>query len=105
MNLDLAGEFLVMAATLTHIKSRMLLPVDQGAAGEEEEGPDPRAELIRMLLEYQRYKDAAEELNERNVLGRDVFARGGEVELEGGDDLGFLNVSVFELMDALKGIL
>jgi segregation and condensation protein A len=105
MNLDLAGEFLVMAATLTHIKSRMLLPMDELAEGEEDEGPDPREELIRKLLEYQMYKEAAGELNERHILGRDVFTRGGAVALEGGDEPGLMNVSVFDLMDALKGII
>lgn len=105
MNLDLAGEFLVMAATLTHVKSRLLLPMEEEAHGDEEEGPDPREELIRKLLEYQRYKEAASELNERLLLGRDVFTRGGEVELAGGAEVGFMNVSVFDLMDALKGII
>ena len=61
LNLDVAGEFLVMAATLIHIKSRMLLPADDDEP-DEEEGPDPRAELVRRLLEYQRYKDAAHRL-------------------------------------------
>ncbi len=106
MNLDLAGEFLVMAATLVHIKSRMLLPIDTEAEGEEDEGIDPREELIRRLLEYQRYKDAASELIERPMLGRDVFARGGDIPVDGLEEgVGFLNVSVFELMEAFRGIL
>jgi len=73
LNLDIAGEFLVMAATLLQIKSRMLLPVSQDE--EEAEVEDPRAELVRRLLEYQRYRDASFELSSRNLLGRDVFAR------------------------------
>ncbi len=106
MNLDFAGEFLVMAATLVHIKSRMLLPVDEEAKPEEEEGGDPREELVRRLLEYQRYKEAARELSERNLLGRDVFARGADVELgELEEGVGFVNVSVFDLMEAIKGVL
>ncbi len=104
MNLNLAGEFLVMAATLTHIKSRLLLPIDAEESGEEE-GPDPREELIRMLLEYQRYKDAAVELGDRLVLGRDVFRRGHAMEVASDDEPGLMNVSVFDLMDALKSIL
>jgi len=105
MNLDFAGEFLVMAATLVHIKSRMLLPVDEEAAGEEEVA-DPRAELVRLLLEYQRYKDAAAELSERKILGRDVFTRGGPAGTEGLDEgVGFVGVSVFDLMEAFREIL
>jgi len=106
MNLDVAGEFLVVAATLVHIKSKMLLPVDAEAEEEGEDGLDPRAELVRRLLEYQRYKDAAIELNERMMLGRDVFFKGTPVpfgELE--EEAGLVNVSVFDLMEALKGIL
>jgi len=106
MNLEFAGEFLLVASTLVHIKSRMLLPVDDEAAGEEDDGADPRAELVRRLLEYQRYRDAAVDLGERLVLGRDVFKRGGGAVLDGlGEEGGFINVSVFELMEALKGVL
>ncbi|HWP65272.1 MAG TPA: segregation/condensation protein A [Candidatus Limnocylindria bacterium] len=76
LNLDGAGEYLVMAATLMLIKSKMLLPPEPGADGEVEE--DPRAELVQQLLEYQRYREAAERLMERPVLERDVFRGGGE---------------------------
>ncbi|MFQ5442421.1 MAG: segregation and condensation protein A [Thermodesulfobacteriota bacterium] len=104
MNLDFAGEFLVMAATLVHIKSRMLLPID--APDEDvEEGEDPRAELIKRLLEYQRYKDASEELSQRNILGRDVFIRGHDPSGAAVEEAGLINVSIFELMEALKEIL
>jgi len=79
MQLDLAAEYLVMAATLAHIKSRMLLPV--APAGQDDEADpgeelDPREALIRRLLEYQKYKQAAEDLAARGVAGRDVFGRG-----------------------------
>jgi len=105
MNLDFAGEFLVVAATLVHIKSKMLLPVDEEAV-EEEEGADPRAELVARLLEYQRYKLAAAELNDRLVLGRDVFFKGSPIPLEGlEEETAMINVSVFELMEALRGVL
>ena len=106
MNLEFAGEFLVMAATLVHIKSKMLLPVDEEAVPEEEDGIDPREELIRRLLEYQRYREAAKELIDRNMLGRDVFARGSDIPLEELEEgVGFVNVSVFDLMEALKSII
>src|SRR5688572_30585487 len=64
LEIDLAAEFLVLAAELTHIKSKMLLPAKEGIAVEEEEGQedDPRAELVRRLLEYQKYRDAADQL-------------------------------------------
>ena len=79
LNLDVAGEYLLMAATLAWIKSRMLLP--PSGIEEDEEGVDPRAELVARLLEYQRFKEAAGELGERPLLGRDVFeARTPEVE-------------------------
>ena len=106
MNLEFAGEFLVMAATLVHIKSKMLLPVDEEAVPEEDEGIDPREELIKRLLEYQRYREAAKELSDRTMLGRDVFARGGDIPLEELEEgIGFVNVSVFDLMEAIKGII
>lgn len=74
LNLDVAGEFLLMAATLIHIKSSMLLPVNEELLGEEEEF-DPRAELVRRLLEYQRYKDAALSLDQLPCLNRDSYLR------------------------------
>ncbi len=77
LNLDVAGEFLVMAATLVHIKSRMLLPAGDDTTEDDEDGEDPREELIRRLLEYQRFKDAAEQLGQREILARDVFIRSG----------------------------
>jgi len=72
LNIDFASEFLEMAAELAHIKSKMLLPSDEGVSEEEE--ADPRADLVRRLLEYQRYKEAANALNSGKVLYRDVFA-------------------------------
>src|SRR5262245_54885743 len=72
LNLDIASEYLVMAATLTLLKSRLLLPAPETEEGEE---ADPRADLIRQLLEYQRYREAAASLGERPLLRRDVFTR------------------------------
>jgi len=106
LNLDVAGEFLLMAATLLHIKSRMLLPqvVDDG--GEEEVEEDPRAELVRRLLEYQKYKDAAEQLDARPQLHRDLFARSTpapEVVEEGEGE--FAAVGLYDLVQALQRLL
>ena len=103
LNLDIAGEFLVMAATLIHIKSRMLLPAGADEP-DEDEGIDPRDELVRRLLEYQRYKDAASVLEQREILTRDVFIRGGASEEEAGPR-GFRETSIFELLGALKRVI
>src|SRR2546427_1940388 len=70
LNLVVAGEFLVMAATLIHIKSRMLLPVEAEGDEEDEAGEDPRAELVRRLLEYKQFKEAAGELVQRGQQWR-----------------------------------
>jgi segregation and condensation protein A len=107
LSIEIASEYLVMAATLVHIKSKMLLPVpppgqDDGMPQEEEE--DPRAELVRRLLEYQKYKAAAAELAERGTLGRDVFARGVE-EASAPGPAAFARVEVFSLLDAFEKIL
>src|SRR5271155_645693 len=76
LNLEVAGEFLVMAATLMYIKSRMLLPVDQQVAdSEEEEGEDPRWELIRQLVEYKKFKDAALQLGRREDEQSNLYPR------------------------------
>jgi len=104
LSLDVAGEFLVMASTLIHIKSRMLLPAGDDGGDDEDEGFDPRDELVRRLLEYQRYKEAAQDLDQREVLSRDVFARSASPTEEAGPR-GFREVSVFELLAALKRII
>ncbi len=105
LNIDVASEYLVMAATLTHIKSKMLLPVvptDQEDEAEAE--TDPRAELVRRLLEYQKYKHAAEQLSGNPVLGRDVFLRGVPApSVEGVAQL--TGLSLFKLLDAFQGVL
>lgn len=104
LNLDMAGEFLVMAATLIHIKSRMLLPERDAETDEEEEGGDPREELMRRLLEYQRFKEAAGELGQRDVLTRDVFVR-ATAPTEKPEPTAFRELSVFELLTALRRVL
>jgi segregation and condensation protein A len=110
LNIDLAGEYLLMGATLAHIKSRMLLPPDQTAQEEAgESGPDPREELVRRLLEYQKYRDAAEKLALHPQLGRDVFVRRAKEELPlAPDEIAYLRspeLSVYRLIEALARVL
>ena len=105
LNLNVAGDFLVMAATLLQIKSKMLLPTDE-AALDEEDGPDPRDELVRRLLEYKTYKEAATRLDEQEKVWREIFNReqAPAVPVETDETL-LENVSLFDLVDALQGIL
>lgn len=100
LDLTIAGEFLVMAATLMYIKSRMLLPAP--IEEEEEEGEDPRAELIQRLVEYKRFKEAAVRLSQQALLGVDVFIRPAqEIEAEEGE----IEADLFHLIDALRELL
>jgi len=103
LDLDVAGEYLVMAATLLHLKSRMLLPGDEAA--DEEEGEDPRAELARQLLEYQRFKEAADLLNRRDWLAREVFARAPQEDEAESETEPLYDVSLGDLLDALQDVL
>lgn len=109
LDIDLASEFLVMAATLLQIKSRMVLPMPP--AGEDEEalegGPDPREELVRRLLEYCMYKDAAQQLTDFTTLGWDVFTRGyrEKVETAAEEEIPFSEVDAFALVSALSAVL
>ena len=102
MNIDFAGDFLVMAATLTQIKSKMLLPVHEDEDSEE----DPRSEIAKPLLEYLQAKSAAEHLSRRSILGEDTFVRTIDKEnySKAGEDE-IINVGLFELIDAFKKIL
>jgi segregation and condensation protein A len=104
LNLDVAGEYLLMAATLLHIKSKMLLPASSGEEGEEIE-TDPRAELVRRLLEYQQYKEAALDLEDRPLLDRNVFTRPVSQETEETEEEERVDVSLFELLEAFRKIL
>jgi segregation and condensation protein A len=105
LNLDIAGEFLVMASTLTYIKSRMLLPPEERPTDEEEEEIDPRADLVRRLLEYQRYKYVAEDLKDQPILDRDVFGRQPVAQTTEECDSPFTEVSVFVLIEAVERIM
>jgi segregation and condensation protein A len=105
LNLDNAGEYLVMAATLTFIKSRMLLPSTPGDDDELED--DPRSELVQQLLEYQRYREAAGHLASRPLLTRDVFAAPGEQPERGAGDEGprVRDATLGDLLEALRTVL
>lgn len=105
LNLSVAGEFLVMASTLLQIKSKMLLPVDE-ATDDEEDGPDPREELVRRLLEYKTYKDAARQLDSQERMWREIYTRAPAPREEpAADEETLEDVSLFDLVDALQGIL
>src|SRR5262245_10995752 len=102
LDLDVASDYLLMAATLAHIKSRLLLPPDPDLLAEEAE--DPRAELARRLAEYARYKDAAAELARRPLLGRDVFTGAADTS-DLPEKEGVLVVSLFGLLEAMQRVL
>ncbi len=106
LNLEVAGDFLVMAATLLQIKSRQLLPLDDQEEPEAEE-LDPRGELVRRLLEYQQYKEAGMVIGARALLGREVFVRtAAEPLISAAQNVeGPLEVSLFELVDAFRVLL
>ena len=106
LNLEMVGEYLVMAAELAKIKSKTLLPTPEteedalAAAGE-----DPRAELMRRLLEYQRYKEAAFELRQREYDQQQLFTRTGEVELSNPEEELLIEANVFDLLTAFQKVL
>lgn len=107
LNLDVAGEFLLMAATLLHIKSKMLLPATEEEEGEKEE-EDPRAELVRRLLEYQRFKEAAQQLVKGPLLDREVFVRsffGDSLAEKEREEKVSGEVTLFDLLEAMKKVL
>lgn len=108
MNLDIASEYLVMAATLAHIKSKMLLPAPPPGQEDDiaEDEEDPRESLIRRLLEYQKYKLAGEQLQSRGVAGRDIFMRGMPVDEAVQTGLPPLaQVPLFSLVEAFQNVL
>jgi len=102
LDLELAGEFLVMAATLIRIKSQMLLP--RPSLEEEAEEIDPREELVRRLLEYRKFKEAAERLKEREEERRRMFER-GQPAAPPEDGVPMVDVSLFHLLDGLRAVL
>ena len=108
LDLEIAGDYLVMAATLAWLKSRELLPAQpkagEEAGADEEEGEDPREALIRRLVEYERFKNAATELDALPMSGRDVFARGADIEMPAMDP-GLAPVTLFRLAEAYYRVL
>ena len=106
-DLEIAGEFLVMASTLMYIKSRELLPADQQVLVEgEEEGEDPRWELIRQLVEYKKFKDAAAHLQVLEAQQENIFPRvPGKLAFESAAPLPKPDVSIFDLLNAVNGVL
>ncbi|MDX9788648.1 MAG: segregation/condensation protein A [Desulfobacterales bacterium] len=104
LNIDLAGDFIVMAATLTQLKSKMLLPLHDADIDESE---DPRMEIARPLLEYLQMKSVAESLGERNLLGEHIFTRPfcGDAALPIDNEQEIIQVGLFELIDAFQKII
>jgi len=101
LDINVAGDFLVMASTLMHIKSKILLPKQEYDLVEIE---DPREEIVRSLTEYMQLKDAANELASRDILYRDVFKRGIEIK-RGEEDIATTKVTLYDLMDAFKKVI
>ncbi len=103
LNLEIAGDFIVMAATLMVIKSRLLLPDEERGPVEEDDEDDPRWDLVRQLVEYKKFKDAAGFLGQLEEIQENVFSREGEhVELGMRPDVGMSDVSIFDLISALN---
>lgn len=103
LNIDFASEFLVMAAELAHIKSKMLLPQ---TSNEEAEEPDPRQDLVRRLIEYERFKEAALKFDKRHILQRDVFAPNASAFSDvPREETIMLEGNAFQLLDAFNKIL
>jgi segregation and condensation protein A len=106
LDLELAGEYLVVAATLVYIKSRVLLPHDQRPPEEEAEEDDPRWELVRQLVEYKKYKDAAFELSQCLAREENVHRRGAALKPETAEGaLAFDKVGLFDLLAVFQKIL
>lgn len=100
LNVNVAGEYLLMAAELVQIKSKMLLPAE-GVGDDEEQGPDPREDLQRRLLEYQRYKEAAEKLANCSILYRDEFLQLDPERISGRTEV-VAEENVFRLLEAFQ---
>src|SRR5262249_19007805 len=102
MNVDVASEFLVIAAQLIYIKSRMLLPPDPDAAPEEQE--DPRTELVRRLLEYEKFKNAAQMLYQREMIENASWSNPGDIAMEDDKLEPELNVTLYDLLLAFRDV-
>ena len=105
LNIELAGEFIVMAANLIYLKSRSLLPVDQQPPEEDAEEDDPRWDLIRQLIEYKKFKEAATELHLRQLKQERIFAREGSSGSVLQEPLRLEEVGIFQLINAFQTVL
>ena len=103
LDLEIAGEFVVMAANLLYLKSRSLLPVSVQPPEEETEEEDPRWELVRQLIEYKKFKDAAAQLHERGIAREALFSRVAE-QADAPVERPLGEVSVFDLIAAFNGV-
>ena len=104
LNIELAGEFIVMAANLIYLKSRSLLPIDQQPPEEDAEEDDPRWDLIRQLIEYKKFKEAAAELNLRQLQQERIFAReASSLALQ--EPLRLEEVGIFQLINAFQTVI
>ncbi len=105
LNIDVAGEFVVMAANLIYLKSRSLLPVDQQLPLEDVDESDPRWDLIRQLIEYKKFKEAAAQLQVRELEQERTFARVGEGMTPETAPLRLGEVGIFQLINAFNNVL
>ena len=108
LDLNIAGEFILMAATLIHIKSKMLLPIEENATDEIAEEIDPREELVRRLLEYKKFKDVASQFKEMDARQRDTFSRQKKemaYETTEKGEKPYFEASLFDLITAFGKVL
>jgi segregation and condensation protein A len=105
LNIDVAGEFVVMAANLIYLKSRSLLPADQQPPEEDVEEYDPRWDLIRQLIEYKKFKEAASQLQARELEQERIFARVGDGVASEAAPLSLGEVGIFQLINAFQNVL
>ncbi len=105
LNIELAGEFIVMAANLIYLKSRSLLPVDQQPPAEDTEEDDPRWDLIRQLIEYKKFKEAAAELHQRELEQERIFSREGALTPPLQEPLRLGDVGIFQLINAFQTVI
>jgi len=105
LNIDVAGEFVVMAANLIYLKSRSLLPLDQQPPEEDAEEDDPRWDLIRQLIEYKKFKEAAEQLHARELEQEKIFARDSASDNGPQGPLRLSEVGIFQLINAFQNVI
>jgi len=105
LNIELAGEFIVMAANLIYLKSRSLLPLDQQPPEEDAGEDDPRWDLIRQLIEYKKFKDAAAQLHLRELEQERIFAREGDSPSHLREPLRLGEVGIFQLINAFQTVI